>query len=84
MIQRTIEVPANRRLMLDIPPEVPDGQVVLTFTPAVRVRDAAAVPPIHETLQSIWTICKNARVTVDGFLAERSRENEREEAGSAY
>jgi hypothetical protein len=33
-IEQTIDVPASRRLTLDIPPEIPIGKVILTFTPA--------------------------------------------------
>jgi hypothetical protein len=33
-VTQTVVVPASRRLTIDIPPEVPEGQVVLTFTPA--------------------------------------------------
>jgi hypothetical protein len=32
-------VPASRRLTIDIPPEVPEGQVVLTFTPASAITE---------------------------------------------
>jgi len=33
-ITQTVEIPANRRLTIDVPPEVPTGPVILTFTPA--------------------------------------------------
>ena len=32
-ITQTIEVPANHRLIIDVPSEIPEGQVILTFTP---------------------------------------------------
>jgi hypothetical protein len=32
-IEQTLEVPANRRLTIDVPAEIPEGQVVLTITP---------------------------------------------------
>jgi hypothetical protein len=32
-IQQTIEVPANHRLTLEVPREIPEGKVILTFTP---------------------------------------------------
>jgi len=34
-ITQTVEIPANRRLNIDVPPEVPTGPVVITFTPAL-------------------------------------------------
>jgi len=32
-ITQTVEIPANRRLTIDVPREVPTGSVILTFTP---------------------------------------------------
>ncbi|MCL2215207.1 MAG: hypothetical protein FWC06_08380 [Treponema sp.] len=31
---RTVEIPADRRITIEVPREVPAGRVVLTFTPA--------------------------------------------------
>ena len=33
-ITQTVEIPANHRLVIDVPREVPTGATVLTFTPA--------------------------------------------------
>ena len=33
-IEQTIEVPASRRITLEVPPQIPVGKVILTFTPA--------------------------------------------------
>jgi hypothetical protein len=35
---QTVEVPASHRLTIDVPREIPAGQVILTFTPAVDLR----------------------------------------------
>ena len=32
-ITKTVEVPANRRLTIEIPSEIPEGPTILTFTP---------------------------------------------------
>ena len=32
-IEQTVEIPANHRLTLDVPREIPAGRAVLTFTP---------------------------------------------------
>ena len=32
-ITQTVEVPASHRLVIDVPREIPAGQVILTFTP---------------------------------------------------
>jgi len=45
---QTVEVPASHRLIIDVPREIPAGQVILTFTPAVDLRsdDRAGECPI--------------------------------------
>ena len=36
-ITQTIDIPADRRITLEVPPQIPMGQVVLTFTPTASV-----------------------------------------------
>ena len=33
-IEQTIEVPASRRITLDVPPQIPVGRTIVAFTPA--------------------------------------------------
>jgi hypothetical protein len=33
-VTQTVEIPASRKLTIEVPPEVPAGRVILTFTPA--------------------------------------------------
>jgi len=40
-ITQTVEIPADRRITLEVPREVPTGQVILTFTPAHTVNPFA-------------------------------------------
>jgi len=50
-ITQTVEIPANRRIILDVPHEVPTGSVILTFTPSqssVKKKDPVT---IEEALQ---------------------------------
>ena len=35
-ITQTVEIPADRRLVIDVPQEVPTGKVVLTYKPAAE------------------------------------------------
>ena len=39
-IEQTVEIPADRRLTIDVPREVPAGPVILTFTPAANQKAA--------------------------------------------
>ena len=34
IITQTIEIPADRRITLDVPREVPTGRTIIAFTPA--------------------------------------------------
>jgi hypothetical protein len=38
-VTQTVEVPANHRLTIDVPREVPSGAVILTFTPKAAAAD---------------------------------------------
>ena len=48
-VTQTVEVPASHRLIIDVPREIPAGQVILTFTPAgdrVSADTVAEAPPL--------------------------------------
>ena len=38
-VTQTVDIPASRRLTIDVPREVPVGQVILTFTPASQAEE---------------------------------------------
>ena len=38
-ITQTVDVPASRRLTIEVPREIPPGQVILTFTPKAAEQD---------------------------------------------
>jgi hypothetical protein len=38
-ITQTVEIPADRRIVLEVPREVPPGRVILTFTPESPVEE---------------------------------------------
>ena len=40
-VTKTVDIPANRRLTIDVPREVPVGWTILAFTPASDQRPAA-------------------------------------------
>jgi hypothetical protein len=39
-ITQTVEIPASRRLTIDVPCEIPVGRVILAFTPAAEPKAA--------------------------------------------
>jgi hypothetical protein len=48
-------------------------------TPPLK-KDPGKLPPLAQTMEKLWELCKDSSVTVDGFLEERHKETEREEA----
>jgi hypothetical protein len=40
-IEQTIEIPASRRITLEVPPEIPAGRTIIAFTPANEPKVAA-------------------------------------------
>ena len=38
-IEQTIEVPASRRITIDIPREIPVGRTIIAFTPVPAVKE---------------------------------------------
>ena len=43
-IEQTVEIPADHRLVIDVPPEVPAGKATITFTPATPETEVSECP----------------------------------------
>jgi hypothetical protein len=41
VVEQTVEIPASRRLTIEVPPEVPVGKIILTFTPVPELSSTA-------------------------------------------
>ena len=76
-ITQTVAIPADHRLIIDVPREVPTGATA-SFEIRWFSREKAA-NSLDAALEEIWALCKDVPVTVDGFLEERRRDNEMEE-----
>ena len=42
-ITQIVDIPANRRITIEVPREVPTGPVILTFTPKAPVQESEAI-----------------------------------------
>jgi hypothetical protein len=42
-VTQTVDIPADRRITLEVPREVPEGRTILTFTPAETPREKTPV-----------------------------------------
>jgi hypothetical protein len=40
-IEQTVEIPVSHLITIEVPPEIPAGKVILTFTPAAEPKVAA-------------------------------------------
>jgi hypothetical protein len=72
IIEQTINVPANHRLTIEVPQEVPAGRTILTFTPA----PGGETVSIDELTRELRELCKDSTLTVDSFLEMRRRDSE--------
>ena len=76
-ITQTVEIPADRRITLSVPPQIPTGATarleVIWFPPKKQSNS------LDNALEKIWTLCKDASITVDGFLEMRRQDRELEE-----
>ncbi|MDR0551705.1 MAG: hypothetical protein LBG72_06775 [Spirochaetaceae bacterium] len=45
-IEQTVEIPASRRLVIDVPLEVPAGRTILAFIPVPAEKDRAGKPKL--------------------------------------
>ena len=75
-ITQTVDIPADRRLVIDVPNEVPVGRVVLAFTPApvkkatdqgsdtaLKTADEGTSP--HPNSDALFALLASIRGTVD-------------------
>jgi len=74
---QTVEIPPNRRLIIDLPCDIPAGTTArfeLFWFPVGKTVDK-----IHTTLEEIQELCKDSSLTVDSFLEMRRQDNELDE-----
>ena len=48
-ITQTIEIPDDRRISINVPPEIPVGKIVLTFSPVDPVLKSAKEEAVHSS-----------------------------------
>jgi len=73
----TVKIPADRRITLEVPPQIPAGTTAsfeLIWFPVGKM-----INNLGTTLDEIQELCKDSSLTVDSFLEMRRKENEKEE-----
>jgi len=76
-IEQIVEIPADRRVTFEVPPEIPIGATARFEIHCFPQKEA--VNSLDSSLEEIWALCKDASVSVESFLEERRRDNELEE-----
>ena len=61
-IAQTVEIPADRRLIVDVPPEIPAGKVILILKPALEPEAATNEETEYKTLSKECAISMAAEV----------------------
>ena len=62
-VTQTIEIPANRRITLEVPREVPTGRTIVAFTPAAYASSSGNMKVVlseEEKARDIEIINRNA------------------------
>jgi hypothetical protein len=57
-IEQIVEIPADRRLVLDVPPEIPAGRVILTFSPAEDTEKQQKLSAFRQLTQEVTELSK--------------------------
>jgi hypothetical protein len=79
-IEQTIEIPVDHRLTIEVPPEIPAGRAILTFTPAGETRPRRRLTERQKAaIEKCWGIAKGI-LSSDESLEMRREDFELEEA----
>ena len=76
-ITQTVEIPADRRITLEVPSQIPAGETArfeVIWFPQEKVNNS-----LDTALEKIWGLCKDSSITVDSFLEMRRQDKELEE-----
>ena len=74
IIEQTVEIPADRRLFIEVPQEVPAGKTILTYTsvPVNRDIEYSQSDKVKAKLQKLQgSLGKNAFGALDGVSYQR-------------
>jgi hypothetical protein len=80
-IEQTVEIPADHRLTIEVPPEVPAGKAILAFIPIkAQPEMKSSRKKIDDLTRELRELCKSSTLTVEGFRKMQREDIEREEA----
>ena len=74
---QTIKIPADRRIILEVPPQIPSGITARFDIIWFPVNNT--VNNLDTSLKKIQTLCKNTSISVDSFREIRRKDKKFEE-----
>ena len=85
-ITQTVEIPDDRRIILEVPPQIPSGKIIIAFTPVTDVQNNRTENRIHLTKSMMDEIFADETIrSLSGILkTEMSLEEIREERLEKY
>jgi hypothetical protein len=79
-IERTVDIPANHWLTIEVPPEVPAGRTILAFTPASVVAEKAGLQDPEPINRDAEYLRRKAQEPRDTEIINRNAERLNREA----
>ena len=80
-IEQTIEIPADRRITMEVPPEIPVGKAIIAFTPVANAPQVGTREKIHITKSMMEALLQDETLlSLSGILhTDMSAEEIRDE-----
>jgi hypothetical protein len=79
-IEKTVEIPADRRIVFEVPPEIPAGRAKATLT--LIFETTAARPKKDTSWRSLFGMCKNSGDTLAAYMERRRADDGLEQAAT--
>jgi hypothetical protein len=77
-IEQTVEIPADHRLVFEIPPHIPTGRVKAALT--LSFETAEPQPKKGASWKSLFGMCKNSGDTLAAYVERRRTDDALEQA----
>jgi len=80
-VTQTVEVPANHRLTIDVPREIPAGPIVIDFRPIAELPRGMTAQEAMEAIEHCSGLAKRLGINLssDEFLEMRRQDRELED-----
>ena len=76
-LKQTVDIPDNRRFMIEVPREIPTGRAQVEFKVNPFPIPKKEEFDLDASIKMIQEMCKDVPISVDSFLEERRRDDER-------